>query len=138
MNITTSTTPRIFISVPACRFEPQPSPTVCLDSGCTYQDVFSEASVYMLSCFDVTSAVLIAQVPPRHKRNALLLRVLLQIQGRAINKCFGTTKIYTIGMSYSLSNQTDAFRYVVFLCSSCQFESRPLLKHGGGASSEVL
>ncbi|CAN6870185.1 unnamed protein product, partial [Brassica oleracea var. botrytis] len=64
---------------PACRFEPQPSPTVCLDSGCAYQDVFSEASVYMLSCFDVTSAVLIAQVPPRHKRNALLLRVLLQV-----------------------------------------------------------
>ncbi|WZZ89783.1 hypothetical protein YC2023_118362 [Brassica napus] len=85
MNITTSTTPRIFISVPACRFEPQPSPTVCLDSGCTYQDVFSEASVYMLSCFDVTSAVLIAQVPPRHKRNALLLRVLLQLLA---NLCF--------------------------------------------------
>ncbi|KAF3566635.1 hypothetical protein DY000_02017414 [Brassica cretica] len=90
MNITTSTTPRIFISVgkflhPACRFEPQPSPTVCLDSGCTYQDVFSEASVYMLSCFDVTSAVLIAQVPPRHKRNALLLRVLLQLL--ASSKC---------------------------------------------------
>ncbi|CAN7086992.1 unnamed protein product [Brassica oleracea var. botrytis] len=60
------------------------------------------------------------------------------IQGRAINKCFGATKICSIEISYSLSNPTDAFRYVVFLCSSRQLESRPLLKHGGGASSEVL
>ncbi|KAL0666702.1 hypothetical protein Bca4012_029406 [Brassica carinata] len=60
------------------------------------------------------------------------------IQGRAINKCFGAIKIYTIEISYSLSNQIDAFRYVVFLCSSCQLESIPLLKYGEGASSEVL
>ncbi|CAN6819516.1 unnamed protein product, partial [Brassica oleracea] len=33
-------------------------------------------------------------------------------------------------------NPTDAFRYVVFLCSSRQLESRPLFKHGGGTSSE--
>ncbi|KAH0882926.1 hypothetical protein HID58_059022, partial [Brassica napus] len=58
--------------------------------------------------------------------------------GRAINKCFGAIKIYTIEISYSLSNQIDAFRYVVFLCSSCQLESIPLLKYGEGASSEVL
>ncbi|CAN6978922.1 unnamed protein product, partial [Brassica oleracea var. botrytis] len=50
------------------------------------------------------------------------------IQGRAINKCFGAIKICTIEISYSLSNPIDAFRYVVFLCSSCQLESRPLLK----------
>ncbi|CAG7888133.1 unnamed protein product [Brassica rapa] len=60
------------------------------------------------------------------------------IQGQAINKCFGVMKICTIEISYSLSNPTDAFRYVVFLCSSCQLESRLLLKHDGGASSEVL
>ncbi|CAN7069549.1 unnamed protein product, partial [Brassica oleracea var. botrytis] len=60
------------------------------------------------------------------------------IQGRAINKCFGVMKICTIEISHSLSNPTDAFRYVVFLCSSHQLESRPLFKHGGGASSEVL
>ncbi|CAN6852834.1 unnamed protein product [Brassica oleracea] len=60
------------------------------------------------------------------------------IQGRAINKCFGTIKICTIEISYRLSNPTDAFRYVVFLCSCCQLESRMLLKHSGGASSEVL
>ncbi|CAN7105740.1 unnamed protein product, partial [Brassica rapa subsp. narinosa] len=55
-----------------------------------------------------------------------------------INKCFATMKIYTIEISYSLSNPMDAFRYVVFLCSSRQLENRPLLKHSGGASSEVL
>ncbi|CAN7024762.1 unnamed protein product [Brassica rapa subsp. trilocularis] len=48
------------------------------------------------------------------------------------------TKICTIGISYSLSILTDAFRYFVFLCSSCQLESRPLLKHSGSASSEVM
>ncbi|CAG7909723.1 unnamed protein product, partial [Brassica rapa] len=36
------------------------------------------------------------------------------IQGRAINKCFGAMKICTIEISHSLSNPTDAFRYVVF------------------------
>ncbi|KAH0891430.1 hypothetical protein HID58_053859, partial [Brassica napus] len=60
------------------------------------------------------------------------------IQGRDINKCFGAMKICTIEISHSLSNPTDAFRYVVFLCSSRQLESRPLFKHGGGTSSEVL
>ncbi|KAL0658438.1 hypothetical protein Bca4012_079023 [Brassica carinata] len=60
------------------------------------------------------------------------------IQGRAINKCFGAMNICTIEISHSLSNPTDAFKYVVFLCSSRQLESRPLLKHGGGASSEVF
>ncbi|CAN6810818.1 unnamed protein product [Brassica oleracea] len=45
-------------------------------------------------------------------------------------------KICTIEISHSLSNPTDAFRYVIFLCSSRQLESRPLFKHGGGASSE--
>ncbi|KAH0841455.1 hypothetical protein HID58_092208 [Brassica napus] len=65
-------------------------------------------------------------------------RLRFHIQGRAINKCFGAMKICTIEISHSLSNPTDAFRYVVFLCSSRQFERRPLLKHGVGASSEVL
>ncbi|KAH0900357.1 hypothetical protein HID58_049925, partial [Brassica napus] len=46
--------------------------------------------------------------------------------------------ICTIEISHSLSNPTDAFRYVVFLCSSRQLERRLMLKHGGGASSEVL
>ncbi|KAG5397605.1 hypothetical protein IGI04_019419 [Brassica rapa subsp. trilocularis] len=46
-------------------------------------------------------------------------------------------KIYTIEISYSLSNPMDAFIYVVFLCSSRQLENRPLLKHSGGASSEI-
>ncbi|CAN7046585.1 unnamed protein product, partial [Brassica rapa subsp. trilocularis] len=113
---------------------------ICGLSGLS--DYFLEFHIYLLAHTLIYATCLYLElgVPSSADRRRHLPSspTAFSCNSRAINKCFGAMKICTIEISHSLSNPTDAFRYVVFLCSSRQFERRPLLKHGVGASSEVL